>query len=100
MQENMKWYVQGLMFDTSVPPKELGGKVVVRRGQTAIRDTPLDRVHSLDRACSWLDRVVPRVGFLFFLNPFLQDLAEKNAEIKDKRILQDRHGNSSQVSLF
>ncbi|CAA7028531.1 unnamed protein product [Microthlaspi erraticum] len=38
----MKWYVQGLVFDTSVPPKELGGKVVVWRGQTAVRDAPLD----------------------------------------------------------
>ncbi|CAA7035432.1 unnamed protein product [Microthlaspi erraticum] len=31
--------------DMSVPPKDLGCKVVVRRGQTAIRDTPLDWSH-------------------------------------------------------
>ncbi|CAA7050027.1 unnamed protein product [Microthlaspi erraticum] len=40
----MKWYLQGVVFDTSVPPKELGGKVVVRRGQTAVRSAPLHYV--------------------------------------------------------
>ncbi|CAA7046731.1 unnamed protein product [Microthlaspi erraticum] len=35
----MKWYYKGWCLDTSVPPKELGGKVVVWR-ETAIRSTP------------------------------------------------------------
>ncbi|CAA7039551.1 unnamed protein product [Microthlaspi erraticum] len=49
----MKWYVQGYKgwcLDTSVPPKELGGRSWSGDG-TAIRSTPLDWVRSLDRAC-------------------------------------------------
>ncbi|CAA7036893.1 unnamed protein product [Microthlaspi erraticum] len=41
----------------SVPPKELGGKVVVWRGQTTVRDTPLD----------WVRLTRSSLRFLFFL---------------------------------
>ncbi|CAA7059174.1 unnamed protein product [Microthlaspi erraticum] len=67
-----------------VPPKELGGKVVVWRWQTAIRT--LHSLCSLDRACSWLDRVVPRVVAFLPKNLFLQDLAKKNADKIDMGI--------------
>ncbi|CAA7046903.1 unnamed protein product [Microthlaspi erraticum] len=63
------------------------------------QDTPLDGFTSLDRAC--LARSSCASSFpLLPKTCSLQDLAEKNAEIKDKSDIQDRHGNSSQVSLF
>ncbi|CAA7059838.1 unnamed protein product, partial [Microthlaspi erraticum] len=67
------------------PPKDLGGKVVVRRGQAAVRDAPLGRVREA-RSSLLLARSSCASSWLPFLrkNLFLQDLAEKNAETKNK----------------
>ncbi|CAA7036931.1 unnamed protein product [Microthlaspi erraticum] len=86
MQENMKWYIQGLVFGYLSVPQRTGRQ----RSWSGDGRRPSGALHAtgfLTRSSLRLTRSSCSSSWqIFFLkNLFLQDLADTNAEIKDKR---------------
>ncbi|CAA7054013.1 unnamed protein product [Microthlaspi erraticum] len=97
MQENMKWYIQGLVFGYLSAPQRTG-----RQGRGLERADGHQELHwvchSIELALGSIELCLELASFL---KPVPARLSQENH--RDKRIkkyVQDRHGNSSQVSLF